>query len=322
MDLFAAVLASGINHLLRRGLDQNYVPHQEEIAGIRGRINIGVTARRMLVSHGRAYCEFDELSVDTLPNQILLSTVQRLSKAPNLNKDLKARLSGTSRMLGGISTIPLTKHAFRKVQLHGNNRAYRFLLNICELVLDMSIVDESAGSYKFRDFIRNEKQMARLFENFVFNFYQIHRPDLSIKRDIISWQASSSSDPQLRYLPNMKTDISVRSKAENKTLIIDTKFCKETFQKYYDSETIHSGNLYQIYSYLKNLEPCGGADAGADGMLLYPVVERSVRQTYDLPGHNVHICTLNLAADWQDIQAELLEIVNISSAPQNKVRAS
>ena len=63
VDLFASVLNSGIKHLLRRGLDQNYILHQEAIAGVRGRINIGVTTRRMLLQHGRAYCEFDEFSV-------------------------------------------------------------------------------------------------------------------------------------------------------------------------------------------------------------------------------------------------------------------
>lgn len=311
VDLFASVLNSGIKHLLRRGLDQDYILHDEAIAGVRGRINIGITARQMLLQHGRAYCEFDELSVDSLPNQILLSTVRRLLKSPKLDKNLRLTLRGLNRELGGISEIPLSKHAFRKIQLHGNNRAYRFLLNICELVLDMSILDEEAGHYKFRDFIRNEKQMARLFENFVFNFYRIHRPDLTIKKERIYWQASSDSDPDLRYLPSMETDISVRSKLENKTLIIDTKFYQNTFQKYYESETVHSGNLYQIYSYLKNLEPNGGSDAEADGMLLYPVIERSVRQTYKLPGHKVHICTLNLAADWQEIRDELHSIVAI-----------
>ena len=107
----------------------------------------------------------------------------------------------------------------------------------------------------------------------------------------------------------METDISVRSKKPPKTLIIDTKFYKETFQSYYDSQTIHSANLYQIYSYLKNIEIRGGADADADGMLLYPVVDRSVRLEYDLPGHRIQICTLNLAAGWKEIHKELLDLV-------------
>jgi 5-methylcytosine-specific restriction enzyme subunit McrC len=93
-------------------------------------------------------------------------------------------------------------------------------------------------------------------------------------------------------------------------LIIDAKFYKETFQTYYESESIHSSNLYQIFSYLKNLESRGGADAKADGMLLYPVVDRSVRLQYELPGHNIKICTLNLSAEWKEIHSELLDLVS------------
>ncbi|MDB4308161.1 5-methylcytosine-specific restriction endonuclease system specificity protein McrC [Gammaproteobacteria bacterium] len=308
-DLFAAVLAGGIHHLLRRGLDQNYISHEEEIAGVRGRINIGVTARRMLVSHGRTYCEFDELSVDTLPNQILRATVRRLLKAPKLDAELRGSLRGLTRELGGISDIPLTKHAFRTVQLHGNNRYYRFLLNICELVLDMALVDEEEGDYKFRDFIRDDKAMARLFEAFIRNFYAKERPDLNIRSENIAWQATSQSDPDLLFLPNMRTDISVRDKPHTKTLIIDAKFYRQTFQKYYEKETIHSANLYQLASYLQNLEVRDGPDSVADGMLLYPVVKDPVRLSYELNGHRVRICTINLAADWQDIRKELCGLV-------------
>jgi 5-methylcytosine-specific restriction enzyme subunit McrC len=299
-DLFASVLNSGIKHLLRRGLDQDYILHEEDIPGVRGRINVGISARKMLLPHGRAFCEFDELSVDSLPNQILLSTVRHLLKASKLDPGLREQLRGLNRELGGISEIPLTKHAFRKVQLHSNNRFYRFLLNICELVLDMSIADEEAGNYRFRDFVRDERKMARLFENFVFNFYRHHRPDLQIKKERIYWQASSDSDPDLVFLPTMETDISVRSKDPAKTLIIDTKFYKETFQSYYDKETIHSPNLYQIYSYLKNLEVRGGADAKADGMLLYPVIDRSVHLKYELALNN----------QWKDIHEDLLGLVS------------
>ena len=91
-DLFAAVLVNGLHHLLRRGLDQSYITEEAEIAGIRGRVNIGVTMRRMLAPHGRAYCEFDELRVDTLPNQILRATVKRLIRAPILNPERRRKL--------------------------------------------------------------------------------------------------------------------------------------------------------------------------------------------------------------------------------------
>ena len=319
-DLLAAVLCTGITNLLRRGLDQNYVEHRAEISGVKGRIIIGTTVRRMLTAHGRTYCQFDELKVDTLPNQILRSTVQHLIHAPNLSTELRKKLVTVKAQLGGISSIPLTKHAFRKVQLHGNNRVYRFLLKVCELALDLHLVDESSGTYRFRDFIRDKRRLARLFESFLFNFYKIHRPDLSIKKERIYWQAGSKNDPELRFLPSMETDISIRDKERGQTLIIDAKFYEQTFQKYYDSETVHSGNLYQLFAYLKNLEVRGGPDANADGMLIYPVIDRSVRLAYQLPGHIVHISTVNLAAPWRDIQEELLDL--LSNFPSTKALIS
>jgi len=307
-DLFAAVLINGIHHLLRRGLDQSYITEEAEIAGIRGRINIGVTARRMLAPHGRAFCEFDELRVDTLPNQILRATVNRLIRVPSLDREHKRNLRSLNRELGGISDVPLSRSMFQPVQLHSNNRFYRFLLNICELVLTMSLVDEAEGDFRFRDFVRDDKAMARLFESFVFNFYRIERPDLSIRKERIYWQASSSSDPELRFLPTMETDISVRDKPHTKTLIIDTKFYKETFSKRFDREKIHSANLYQLVTYLRNLQYRGGPDSKAKGLLLYPVVEKPIRLEYTLDGHDVRICTLNLAAEWHEIREELLSL--------------
>ena len=309
-DLFAVVLANGINHLLRRGLDQSYLPEEAELAGIRGRINIGVTARRMLAPHGRAYCQFDELHVDTLPNQILRAAVIRLVQVPSLDVDLRNNLRGLNRELEGITHIPLSHSAFRSVQLHSNNRFYRFLLSICELVLTMSLVDEAQGEFRFRDFIRDDKAMARLFESFVFNFYTLGRPDLDIKKERIYWEASSATDPEFRYLPTMETDISVRDRPHTKTLVIDTKFYKETFQRFYDAEKLHSANLYQLLTYLNNLRYRQGPDSAAKGMLLYPVVEEPVRLSYRLAGRHIRICTVNLAADWVKIKQELQSLVS------------
>ncbi len=308
VDLFAAVLTNGCNHLFRRGLDQGYLEYAEEIAGIRGRVDVAVTARRMLPQHGKAYCQFDELSVDTLPNQILKATIRQLLMVYDLDAGVRKKLLQTYRQLSAVGDVKLTKALFRRVQLHSNNRFYRFLLRVCELVVDSLILDESAGANRFRDFLRDDKKMASLFEAFVLNFLKAERKDLAIKRERIYWLAESESDPDLTYLPTMETDISVRSSA--RTLIIDTKYYGDTFQRYYDRKKIHSSNLYQVFAYLKNLEHRNGPDATADGMLLYPVVSEGVRLKYQLGAHRIRICTLDLSKDWKDIRAELLELVD------------
>jgi len=306
-DLFATVLINGARHLLRRGLDQNYEAHEEELSSIRGRVDVARSARRMLFSHGKAYCQFDELTVNTLPNQILKSTMRCLIGVPELDKDLRKKLNVLHRDLRGIDDIPLSRLIFRKVQLHSNNRFYKFLLNICELVLDSWLVDEKTGKYKFRDFIRDDGKMARLFENFILNFFKTERSDLDVRKERIYWVAESETDPELRLLPTMETDISIRSSSH--TLIIDAKYYSQTLQSYFDSKSIHSANLYQIFAYLKNLELRGGNDANAEGMLLYPVVDREIRESYNLHGHTIRISTLDLSREWKDIRAELLGLV-------------
>lgn len=307
-DLFATVLINGVNHTLRRGLDRDYESHEAELSTIRGRIDVTMTTRRMLVAHGKAHCHFDEFTVNTLPNRILKSTLRFLANVPSLDKSLRKKLLKLYRDLHDIEDIPLNKFVFRGIQLNSNNRFYRFLLNICEMVQSAWLLDEQSGKYKFRDFIRDDRAMARLYENFILNFYKAELNGFEVKKEKLKWNASSETDPNLKYLPSMETDISIRD--ENRTLIIDAKYYSQTLQSYYEKESIHSSNIYQIMAYLNNLKNREETDENIEGMLLYPVVDKKLRETYNMDGHKIHICTLDLSRDWQDIRTELLEIVS------------
>lgn len=308
VDLFASVLTAGMGHLMRRGLEQGYQTFEEELSCIRGRIQIATSARRMLLQHGKALCRHDELTPNTLANRIIKSTLRLLGKVDSIDADIKASCLKTYRELGGIDDIEVSKKTFRSVQLYANNRYYRFLLNVCQLITENLLVDEMTGKYKFRDFLRDERRMARLFESFVFNFIRSERNDLSVRKEKISWDAKSDDPDNLFYLPQMETDISVRN--AEKTLIIDTKYYSKTMSTYFGSESIHSSNLYQILAYLKNMEQRVGPDVEAEGLLLYPQVNRTISLDYTIQGHLVGIQTLDLAAPWNRIQADINGMIN------------
>jgi 5-methylcytosine-specific restriction enzyme subunit McrC len=304
-DLFAFVLIGGVKHLARRGFEQGYQPWSEELAGVRGRIDVVGSARRLLLAHGRASCSFDELTVNTGTNQILKSTLRFLAGVPRLDGSLRKELRQLHRLFQGVDDLPLRAQLFRTVQLHTNNRYYKFLLNICELVCGAWLVDERAGAYKFRDFIRDERKMARVFQDFVFNFYRLERPELHPARERIFWKAQSSTDPTLAMLPRMETDISLSMPSGR--LIIDTKYYTETLGSYFDADKIHSANLYQLFAYLMNAKRESGQ--GLSGMLLYPVVDRELRLEYRLHDFPIKVCTVNLVREWHEIRAELLGLV-------------
>ncbi|PHP66738.1 5-methylcytosine-specific restriction endonuclease system specificity protein McrC [Zhengella mangrovi] len=307
-DLFASVLISGVRHLMRRGLGRDYERFEEDLASLRGRVLVAESSRRMLMVHGKARCEYDELTANTIPNRVIKATLRHLAAVPSLDKHLKTQLLGLCRDLRDVEPIPLTRLAFRSIQLHSNARFYRFLINICELVVSSWLVDEATGEYRFRDFLRDEKHMARLFESFVQNFLRHERPELDVRKENIQWTLEWAADDSLDYLPQMETDISVRS--TNSTLVIDTKYYGEAFTTFFGKERVRSGHLYQVFTYLKNLEARDGPDSEASALLLYPATSNELRLDYKLGGHRISVCTLDLAQDWKTIRAELLNLVD------------
>lgn len=308
-DLYATVLINGTHRLLRVGLEQGYLDREEELAGVRGRVLLGTSARRLLLAHGKAVCTYDDLGHDTLPNRILKATIGTLSRVPSLDRKLRHKLFLLRRGFSGVSDIRLDRLVFRRVQLHGNNRFYRFLLSICELVASSWLVDQQAGIYRFRDFIRDEKRMAKLFESFVMNFYRIERPDLDVRRERIRWAVTGGGEQALQHLPVMRTDVSIRH--GDCMLIIDTKFYRDLFVTHHDIERFRAAHIYQLFAYIKNLETRGGAYAKVKGMLLYPVVDREVRYCIELHGHEFWICTIDLRKEWRELKNDMLELLDV-----------
>ena len=107
-------------------------------------------------------------------------------------------------------------------------------------------------------------------------------------------------------LPVMQTDIML-SKGE-KTLIIDAKYYAHTTQAQYDVHTLHSGNLYQIFTYVKNKETeLSKQPHEVSGMLLYAKTDESVlpNNTYKMSGNKISVRTLDLDCDFDQIAAQL-----------------
>lgn len=305
-DLFAHVLTKGIQHLIRRGFDRDYLAFSEETPRIRGRINFPETIKRNLRTRGRPLCEFDDLSHDVLHNQILRSTIDNLLLVNNLHKDLKARLWETAKWLRGVTPIRISSQVFRRVQLHRNNSYYRFLLNVCELVYENLLVDEITGHSRFRDFLRDEGQMRALFEEFVRNFYRLEQSRFKVGTPKLYWSVSSADDQALKVIPEMRTDIALES--GDRQIIIDCKFSKSVLSPNRGKESLDSSHLYQMYAYLQHAEQQKGW-LNLEGILLYPVVKEPINLRFDLDGFPFQIRTIDLNQDWQNIKRDLQELI-------------
>ena len=105
----------------------------------------------------------------------------------------------------------------------------------------------------------------------------------------------------------MRVDVFLRGK--DRRIIVDTKYYASALQTYHGSQTFHSGNLYQIFSYVKNAAGTDPAFQGTEGILLYPEVKHSLDATFSIQGHRIRIATLDLCQPWPSIADRLLEFL-------------
>ncbi len=308
LDLLAKVLINGSKRLLKKGIAQNYMTYTNEMKGVKGKIEIAHSLKTNLFQKKMTCCSYDDLSSDILLNQILVSTLNNLTRTKDLNKGLKADLIKVQRMFVGIERIKINKKHFKSLQISRNQHFYSFLMNVCELIHLSSLPDEKEGRFLFMNFSQDERKMNQLFEAFVRNFYKVEMKDIfQTSRETILWQFGTPKESNRKYLPQMQTDITLEN--ANKKIIIDAKYYKETMALNYDKEKIHSSHLYQLNSYLLHQQSSDPKTKCATGILLYPTIEEEFDLHFTYEEHNIFIKTINLNTHWSHISKRLKEIV-------------
>jgi len=307
IDLFAKILINSTAHILKQGLDRYYVENEHVVNGIKGKLNISASVKQNTLPSNKTICLYDEFDYNILHNQILKTTISKLLRVKNIDNDLKDELHLLFRKLPPISEIQIRNSHFKQIRLHRNNYNYDFVLKVCQIINENLFIDESSGIYKFKNFLREEKAMARLFESFVRNFYKIEQSDFKVKREDIKWNFVTENEIDLRMLPKMETDISLIS--SSRKIIIDTKFYKEAFGTRFAQDKVNSNHLYQLFSYLINQESDLERTKNCEGVLLYPAVDNDFRFSYSFENHRIKVLSINLNQDWFNIKKDLLEII-------------
>lgn len=310
-DLLARVMISGLHNLLKRGFYREYQEWNEELSLIKGKIDVGNSIKCQSVMRKKLICYYDEFTYNVPFNQILKATVGTLIRYPELDNNLKQELIRLNFYFSTIDEIRITKRLFSFLRYNRNNIHYKMLMNICELIYCSLITNEYGNTTRFSDFVR-DGQMAVLYEKFILNFYKRHLSSVSFKvhSPKISWDMDREYNHiGVQYLPEMRTDIVIENYLDNAQLIIDTKFYPSALKKrnYSDTKKLISGNLYQIYTYVKNSEFAGTVS----GMLLYPTTDDELDCEYLIGGRLIKVKTINLACDWVGICGRLDDIISL-----------
>jgi 5-methylcytosine-specific restriction enzyme subunit McrC len=308
LNLFAHVIRKGTERLIRRGIDSGYVPKKDELKLVRGKIDFAASISALASTRLRLTCDFDEFLPDVLHNQILRTTIRRLSQAKGVDVSLSIELRKLDRALAGIKIIQLNTSAFRRVQVHRNNAFYAFLMKVCELLYSTSLPHRGKdGHYSFREVLDDEPYMEDVFEKFIRGFYRLEQTDFPlVGSEYLNWNATSEAAADMDFLPSMKTDVTLRS--ESRMIVIDAKYYKDVLQTHREKRTVRSENLYQLMAYLRNAKR-HRRGRPTEGILLYPVAASTADFRYTIESHPVRIWTLDLAQPWQEVRKDLLTLI-------------
>lgn len=299
-ELCAAILARGISTQIKRGLGKEYIPRTEALSSLRGKIDITESIKTQALQRNLLVCSYDEFSVNSHMNRIIKSTVLLLLRA-DITKIRKKKLRKLLVFFDDVDAIDL--HSVNwNMQYNRNNQNYRILISICYLVVKGLLQTQSDGTTKLMDFL-DEQRMHRLYEKFILEYYRREYPQISANASQIPWKLD---DDMSAMLPVMQSDIMLTH--GEKTLIIDAKYYSHTTQIQYDKHTLHSGNMYQIFTYVKNKEAeLADKPHEVSGMLLYARTDEEVypENEYRMSGNRIEVRTLNLDRDFSQIKAQL-----------------
>ena len=300
-QLMAEIIIRGVSYQLKKGLLRNYESCQEELAVLRGKIDISDTINSGSLIRRKLVCSYDEYTDDTLMNRILKSVMLLLIRSEIKDKQV-VELRRIIRYFSSIAEVDLFNIRWDSLAYNRNHGEYRLLMSVCRIICENMLHSTEDGDVRLISF--SEENLNKLYEKFILNYCIKHYPKLKPASSEIKWAISGATG----MLPKMQSDIMLTS--DNRKLIIDAKFYSKSTQKHFDKDSFHSHNLYQIFTYVKN--EAVNYSGNVSGMLLYAKTKNDLipndGASYDMNGNVITVKSLDLSGDFESITKQLDEI--------------
>lgn len=185
-----------------------------------------------------------------------------------------------------------------------------------EEMLDASVaevISKLVSNPKFSDLIRNKINMEvdtsaldQEIENYKIQLRKLYHNKDTILSDM------DSLDYEDKHYQRRKTDLENHLyKTYDK---IDAKYYEHSMQVQFNKHTLHSANLYQIFTYVKNKEyELREKEHTVSGMLLYAKTDEEIypNNVYQMSGNQITVRTLDLNLPFTEIAEQLDTIAKL-----------
>ncbi len=251
-----------VRKLLQGGLLREYIQYEENLGVLRGRLVFSQQLRENLIHQDRLYCRFAQSETDVAENQVILWTLLMLQRIGGWTKELRQALQSHILHFGGVSVRQFLPKQFPVFHYHRLSSHYQEAHFWCRLFIDLMSLSDKPGDAIFNGY---QLDMNVLFERFI----------------VAMFERAAEQVPSVKpkYHECRELDLSCRiwiepdlilSTSDERTIVLDAKY-KRT-QGIYRAK---HPDLYQMISYCTAMGLVGPHENRVQGILVYPLSERT-----------------------------------------------
>ena len=238
LEIFITMFLDELEKLIQRGIKSDYVTKEENLAYLKGKLNIKEQIRKNYIHKERFFVAYDEYVSDRVENRLIKTTLEYLYKKSKSNNN-KKRIREYLFVFDEVGVSYSIKSDFSKVKLGRQMKDYELVL----LWAKTFLLDNSYSPHKGNDIaFALLFDMNMLFESYVGHYFKVNKKysDTSVRTQDKSYQLLYEDNKGVFQL---RPDIVLRD--EKSTMVMDTKW------KILDNKRVGREDIYQLYGYGK-----------------------------------------------------------------------
>lgn len=237
-EIFITMFLDELEKLIQRGLKSDYITKEENLAYLKGKLNIKEQINKNYIHKERFFVAYDEYVSDRVENRLIKTTLNYLYKKSKLNIN-KKRIREYLFVFDEVGVSHNVRSDFSKIKLGRQMKDYELVL----LWAKTFLFENSYSPHKGKDIaFALLFDMNMLFESYVGHYFKVNEKysDTNVRTQDKSYQLLYEDNKGVFQL---KPDIVLRY--GESTTVIDTKWKK------LDNKRVGREDIYQLYGYGK-----------------------------------------------------------------------
>ena len=237
LEIFVSIFVKRFIRVFTRSMHREYEPSEENIQCIKGKILFQQSILKNFNNRHLHYVSYDELTVNTLLNQIFKTTFLRLL-SQSRNAQNKKLLKIALTYMEDVDLVRLSLVIFSKVTFNRLNEIYRPLFNMAKLFYHNHQPGNREGDELYFTFL---VPLNELFERYAYkllcetNFVKANNLEVNYH-----FPQGPLATCNQKSVFNLEPDITISNKG---------KVCIILDAKYKNADCIFQADLYQLVAY-------------------------------------------------------------------------